>query len=188
MKFFFVILLVAIGFFLFVFHAPGFFREDEFSKHFERWGIVIDLPEFEFKDFFKDETRSLKKEILEAEKGSSILKITKTDVASHEKYIKDKKFLLNSLFLPTTSPYPGIITNIVECPKEFRPEETTLENGVMYTLFAGERFNYGICNKDLVKYYSIYGIFDCKEKGIFEIHAFFEEERGLESVLQSFRC
>jgi len=188
MKKFFIILLAAIGFFLFVFYVSVFLQKDELSKHLEEWGIVIDLPEFEFKDFFKDDTRSLEKEILEAEKGSSILKITKTDAASREKYISDKKFLLNSLFLPTTSPYPGIITNIVECPKEFRPEETTLENGVMYTLFAGERFNYGICDKDLVKYYSIYGIFNCKEKGIFEIYAFFEEEKGLENILQSFRC
>lgn len=188
MKTFFIILVSAIGVFLFVFYILRFFQKEEPSKYLESWGIIIDLPEFEFKDFSKDKTRSLTKETLEVEGEGLILTITKTDTTSNEKYISDKKFLLNSLFLPTTSPYPGIITNIVECPEEFRPKETTTKNGTVYTLFAGERFNYGICAKDLIEYYSMYGIFNCKEKGVFEVSIFSREDSYSETILRSFNC
>lgn len=63
-------------------------------------------------------------------------------------------FLLESLFSPTDSPYPEVLTNVIQCPEECKPKTKETENGIIYTLFAGDRFTYGICAQDLVAYYS----------------------------------
>lgn len=152
------------------------------------WGVSIDLSSFSLLSFSKNETRVLKVEKLEAINGATKVFVDKTKTEDHRKYIEDKKFILESLFLPTTSPYPEVITNVIECPSEFNPKALNTDNGIVYALFAGERYNYGVCSHDLVKYKSEYGIFDCKEKGIFEIRLFGKEEQDIEPIMNSFKC
>jgi hypothetical protein len=154
----------------------------------KKWGVRVDLAQFALADFSREETKTLAKEELAAELGETTVKLTKIETEAPQKYIQDKKFLLESLFAPTASPYPGVITNVIECPEEFKPKVAEVQNGTMYTLFAGERFNYGVCAKDLVAYYSAFGIFDCKEKGVFEIRAFSNDSREPETIVRSFAC
>ena len=184
-----------------VFAASSLFRYiayrpdgDNLEKHLKEWGVGINAAGFNVTDFSQTSKGGFVKEILEAKSNLAavggedvILQMTKISAAAPQKYISDKKFLLKSLFLPTTSPYPGVITNVVECPDEFKPKVQEGENGIIYTLFAGERFTYGICAEDLVAYYSAYGIFDCEEKGIFEVRVF-SKEAGAQAVVRSFRC
>ena len=158
------------------------------SGHLSRWRISLNLSEFKLSSFTKDKISTSKVEKLEAISGTTKVFIDKTEIEDHKKYIEDKKFLLESLFLPTTSPYPEVITNIIECPDEFKPRVRETNNGVVYTLFAGERFNYGVCSHDLVKYHSGYGIFDCKDKGIFEIRVFSDGNNEIERIMNSFKC
>ena len=152
------------------------------------WGISLDIYNFKLLSFTKDKTSFSKVEKLETVSGTTKVFIDKIEIEDHKKYIEDKKFLLESLFLPTTSPYPEVITNIIECPDEFKPRVRETNNGVVYTLFAGERFNYGVCSHDLVKYHSGYGIFDCKDKGIFEIRVFSDGNNEIERIMNSFKC
>lgn len=152
------------------------------------WGISLNLSGFELKNFSKDKTSFSSVDKLEALNDTVRVFIDRTKISDHKKYIDDRKFLLESLFLPTTSPYPEVITNIIECPNEFKPKEENVSNGVIYTIFAGERFNYGVCAKDLVKYNSKFGIFDCKEKGIFEIRIFSDGHNKIERIINSFKC
>lgn len=163
---------------------------DNLEKHFKEWKVSISTTGFKLTDFSESGSGGLAKEMIEAEGKSTVLKMTKIDTVAPQKYIEDKKFLLESLFLPTTSPYPGVITNIRECPEEFKPKVKDTENGTIYMLFAGARFNYGVCAQDLVEYSSIYGIFDCKEKGIFEVRVFSKTKtkEGLQPFIGSFSC
>ena len=160
------------------------------SGHLLKWGVNVDISGFKLLSFSKDKTSFSKAEKLEAVSDNDTTRvfIDRTEINSHRKYIEDKRFLVNSLFLPTTSPYPEVITNVIECPNEFKPKEKVIGNGVVYTLFAGERFNYGICSQDLIKYQSVYGIFDCKDKGIFEIRIFSTDDKKIEEIIQSFKC
>jgi hypothetical protein len=149
----------------------------------------LDVSSFRLLSFSKDKTSFSKVEKLEAGLGDTQIFIDRTKINDHKKYINDKKFLFESLFLPTTSPYPEVITNIIECPSEFKPKVRNINNGAVYSLFAGERFNYGICVKDLVMYQSEYGIFDCKGKGIFEIRVFSNSNKEkIKQILESFKC
>ena len=58
----------------------------------------------------------------------------------------------------------------------------------MCRLFAGARLNYGVCAQDLVEYYSTYGSFECKEKGIFGVRLFSKTEEQLQPFIESFAC
>lgn len=152
------------------------------------FGITINLSGFKLTNFTKDETRIIKSQALEARKDDVFIKITKSVTENHQKLIDDRIYLLNSLFVPTTSPYPEVITNIIECPYEFKPKAEKVTHGTIFTLFAGERYNFGICTYDLIKYKAIYGIFDCDKKGVFEVILFGQNADNLNSTVKSFYC
>ena len=181
---------------LFLHYAPGSFETiSNIEKHLVKWKVRIDTGGFLLTNFSESNSGGLARETLEAEfalagtqGGKVILKMTRIQTAASQKYMDDKKFLLESLFLPTTSPYPGVITNIRECPDEFKPTVEEVEQRIIYTLFAGSRFNYGVCAKDLVEYYSAFGIFDCKEKGIFEVRIFSKTKEQIQPFIGSFSC
>jgi len=158
------------------------------AERLQKWNVSMHAPDFALVDFIENRSGGVAKATVEAEGEDTILKITRIKTDAPQKYIDDKKFLLESLFLPTTSPYPGVITNIRECPEEFKPTVQTMEQGLIYTLFAGPRFNYGVCAQDLVEYYSAYGIFDCKEKGVFEVRVFSKVKENVQPFVGSFTC
>ena len=148
------------------------FRSSNLESRLKGWGISLDTSSFSLVSLDKDERIVSKVEKLEAVFGTTKVFIDRIEIEDHRKYIEDKKFLLESLFLPTTSPYPEVITNIIECPSEFKPKVRATNNGVVYALFANERLSFGVCSKDLVKYYSEYGIFDCGAKGVLKFAYF----------------
>jgi len=190
-----LISMLVLGAVLLFRYIPHSFSGDDLEKRLKEWGVGINAVGFTVTDFSESSMGGLAKETLEAKSYLAaaggedvILQMTKITTPAPQKYIDDKKFLLESLFLPTTSPYPGVITNIRECPEEFKPKVHYHENGSIYTLFAGARFNYGVCAQDLVEYYSAYGILDCKEKGTFEVRVFSKSEDLPETIAQSFKC
>ncbi len=152
------------------------------------WRINLNISGFKLISYSQDKTSFSKVEKLEAVSGTTQIKIHRINIDDHKKYIADKQFVLESLFLATTSPYPEVITNIIECPDEFKPKVRETNNGVVYTLFANERLNFGVCSKDLIKYHSEYGIFDCNKKGVFEIFVFSTDDKKIKEVMGSFKC
>lgn len=178
-------LLILVLLFVFV----SIFQKDEVSRHIANWRVRIDLSGFKLQTFSKEKlSGNVSKEELGAKRSETVVKITRTMLEDNKKYVTDRKFLLDGLFRPTTSPYPEVITNIIECEEEFKPKMQEIENGTIYTLFAGERFNYGVCVSDLVKYNSQYGIFDCGKKGVFEIRVFLPKTNSVEKLVDSFHC
>lgn len=180
------ILLIA----LLIISLTGFLliNNDPLKNHLNSWKIKMDLGEAKLVNTTTDKTRTYQTDTLEAKGGDMTIKIAKTETEDHQKFIHDRKFSLNSLFIPTTSPYPEVITNIIECDGEFKPKSQRLGKGEIFTLFAGERFNFGICTSDLVKYSAIYGIFDCGQKGIIEIWLFRKGGENLQPLAKTFSC
>lgn len=146
------------------------------------WGVGINLPSWQ------SYTLSQNGDSMDLFFNGSKLEIAKSSPENSRKFIDDRKELLRLLFEPTTSPYPEFITNIVSCGDEFKPKEEKAKNGVIYSLYAGSRFNYGVCSRDLIKYRSRYGIFDCGRKGIFEINIFSENDTAIDKIAKSFSC
>ena len=179
-----------LGFFLLLLLIGIFFvqRNTTLQGRLQEWGIRMDLPGFQMTNFSTEKTKAVQEENLEARKGEVIVRLTKSTVENNKKLIDDRVYLLESLFVPTTSPYPEVLSNNITCPEEFRPREEKVENGSVFTLFAGERFNFGICSQDLVKYKAVYGIFDCGDKGVFEVKLFGQNLSEMKTTAASFSC
>ena len=160
----------------------------------QKWGVTLahgadqveHLEELAHKGYLEDS--------LTIRKDALVLKISRrkdTGGLDAERFVADRSHLLESLFEPTTSPYPEVITNVIVCPSQFKPTKETVPNGVMYRLFAGERLNYGVCDASLVYYNSTYGIFNCGAKGVFELQAFNllrASDAGRQEWVTSFHC
>lgn len=165
-------------------------KKNEFASQLARWGVAMPAGrEFSVAAFRRSSTPTLRREDLEARRKNMFLYITRTETEFPQKYIGDKRAVLESLFEQTTSPYPGVITNVIECPEKFKPKTLTIDRGTIYTLFAGERFTYGVCADDLVAYRSLYGIFDCARKGVFEVRLFTPLAEPVPGdIMRSFNC
>ena len=108
-------------------------------------------------------------------------------------YTEDKKTSIESIFLSEPAHYPGIITRNVECPDEFQPIRGIKDGVSYYILYASERFSYGVCSRDEVRYRSLIGFLYCPQNGVFiEMKLFFPPEIFVESrdlgLLHSLRC
>lgn len=115
--------------------------------------------------------------------------IEKVSVVSNEKLVSDRKLLLESLYETAASPYADRVSSKIVCGEKYVPIKTKLDKGEYYTLWAGERYNFGVCSDDLVKYRAGYGVFDCGKKGVFEIRYFGNKETGdPNKLLESFNC
>lgn len=108
-------------------------------------------------------------------------------------YLEEKRVGIESLFINQPAHYPGIITRETECPTEFQPEKGAIGGTAYYIMYANDRFFYGVCVPDLIKYRSITGLLYCKEQSVFVEAKFFflpesfNRERALE-LLSSFQC
>ena len=128
--------------------------------------------------------------ILKAEHAKDV------DIAKATQYIDEKRFGIESLYQSTPSPYPDVITRTIECPDEFKPifyrSEQDNQDSLYYILYANDRFTYGACSDDLIRYRAIFYLVYCKEKNeIYQIELFTAPEEfthDLASLLKSFNC
>ncbi len=145
----------------------------------------MNLPGFKETSFVSREGHL---ETLSASAKDLIVEIDRSQPTQAEPYIAGRRALLASLFSPSSSPYPEVITNTLNCPDDLKPREATGSAGIIYLLPAGGRQNYGVCDPALVHYHSAYGIFDCQAKGVFEVKAFGGSDRSVYSIVNSFSC
>ena len=121
------------------------------------------------------------------------LKILKDiEVNSAEKYIGEQKTLFESIFKPQLPPYPEFLTKETGCDEMFLPVENSGENGEYYTVFAGQRFGFGICADDLIKYKASIKFLYCTNTRILAKLEYFVpnsmEFNDLIEVTESFNC
>lgn len=165
------------------------FLTKTFAGYRFRYQIRLETSNLKLVDVYKEISGTNKIEWVTGESGDIHILIGHSMPENPQKFIGDKIFLLNSLFEPTKSPYPEVITNIIDCPTEFKPIKQDFSTGIIYKLYAGGRYGYGICAKDLVKYDSFYGLFDCGKKGVFEIKIFGPAGGSrIEKIIKSFSC
>lgn len=109
-----------------------------------------------------------------------------------ERYIEEQMALLESLFEPQLPPYPEFLTKETGCNEKFKPIKKESQYGNYYLLYAGERFGYGICTEDLIKYKASIGFFYCSTKNIlFKIEYFIPYNKNPDKLInlnESFKC
>ena len=72
---------------------------------------------------------------------------------------------MTALFEKAVSPYPGEISNVIECGQEYKPVFAQEEiNGTQVSYFTGylnERLVFGACTEDQVEYQGIFALLYC---------------------------
>jgi hypothetical protein len=138
------------------------------------WGLVIEDSNFQLKEVYGKEGGSAPHKIVAA-KNDQLLRIEKISLSNVEnitRFTNDKKQVIDALYYSIPATYPGQITRVIECSKEFWPEyhrvTTELE---YYVLYATPRLTYGACSKDLIGYRSLLIFFAC-HNDLFQIELF----------------
>lgn len=134
-----------------------------------------------------------------AKKGQRVIKIEviKNIAPKYaDRYIEERKDMIESLYKRIPSPYPGMISKVIECSDEFKPKVVYLEieekNTPVYILYSTPRFTYGACVEDLIKYRgALTFIYREKEKTLYRIDLFiprkdFDKKKVL-NILSSFK-
>ncbi len=122
--------------------------------------------------------------------------LTNIDEKTSEDYIRNKKYITDSLFLNIATPYPDFITNTLECPERFKPEVKKIKidafETTYYEIFATNRLIYGACAEDLIKYKAILTWIYCeKGKSLFQVELFMPKDEFKEDYtgfIKSFEC
>lgn len=149
------------------------------------WGVQADLTGF---NLTADSSPRSGVSSLELRRRGVSLKVDRTETGDPDGLLNGRKILLASLYEPTTSPYPGVITNTLSCPENLKPQTIEVSSSrVVYSLPAGERDNYGVCSQDLVTERSAEGIMIC-QGAVMEVRAFGESTEDVLPVVESFRC
>lgn len=111
-----------------------------------------------------------------------------------QKIIADRKFFLLAMFKDQPSPYPGVLSNSIGCPKEFQPTviEDTVAVYLSFKLLATSNLIYGNCNPPDNYYYSTYLLFFCPARNDFFEVKFFtpikNPSKNYEGLDASLKC
>jgi len=121
-------------------------------------------------------------------KLEQIKNITKEEANS---FMNSDLSQINGIFLNYTSPYPGDVTNIIECPKEFRPVFHKMENDKnlrqYLTTYSNNRFGLGVCSWDLVEYENLIGWIYCpNNQNLYKIQYYLPIEEDKEKLIKFF--
>ena len=104
--------------------------------------------------------------------------------------VADEVLLVQRLFDDRQAPYPGQLSNTLQCDERFRPVERQVEGALStLTLYANDRLAYGGCSEDLLTYRASLAFFHAPEtERLFKIEVFAADpldDPGLE-LLDSF--
>lgn len=122
--------------------------------------------------------------------------ITDIDPDFAGRYIDEKKYVIGSLYKRIPSAYPGMISNIIECPDKFKPEVVVLEienkDVEVYILYSTSRCTYGACVDELIKYRGVLVfIYSESKKTLYQVEIFVPkqdfEKKEILSMLGSFK-
>ena len=160
--------------------------------------LNIDIPNIKnFNWAYNSNNQDNSIEIIELRRNTTFIKISKiNDVGkeSSEYYINYQLTMINSVFELKTSPYPGIITREIVCPEELKPVEvnTTELNSTYYLMYSTNRYSYGACSWDSIKYRVIFLFRYCEnKKELYQLEIFVpvdEFNENYEKMAENIRC
>lgn len=162
--------------------------------------VSMDLnKEYRITEFniIKDDTTEIK-EIFSAS-DEDILNIRIVNGLSEDKanqYITNQRYLVDNLFSKQKVPYPGPLTNTLECPEEYLPKVEEEKDGdswrVFYYLYANDRLTFGGCTDDILDYVAVLAFIYCKEKNeVYQLWYFTPKENqtvNYKEIVKSFKC
>lgn len=134
-----------------------------------------------------------------AQKKERVIKvevIKNIDAQRADRYIKERQYIIESLYSRIPSPYPGMVSKIIECSDEFKPKIIDLKiesrNIPVYLLFSTPRFTYGACADELIKYRGVLVfVYSEGDKILYQIEIFIPkqdfEKKEILSILSSFK-
>ncbi len=150
-----------------------FFVEERFPRHFSDY----------------------EEEALFANGESGILQLTLISNLTRERaqeYARSQFSVFESMFDKRLPPYPELITNATGCADEFLPQKKETPIGNYYTAYAGNRFNFGICDQSIAKYKSGVGIFYCEKlRREVKLSYFIDKSENFDTIdalMNSFIC
>ncbi len=149
------------------------------SRDLDRFTLIesINLEEKELLYLVADD------EHLKVEKHANI------DLESSERLVERDILLINGLFSNSISPYPGEISNEIECAEEFKPIffETGIGGRRYLTTYSNDRFGIGACSDDLLAYRFLMGWIYCPTVSeLYSIRYFVPLEREPEELAEFF--
>lgn len=110
-------------------------------------------------------------------------------------YNKIKEMNIESLYETAKSPYPGALSNEIECGTEYRPHMGKMTtNGIQITYIRGylnDRLQFGSCIKEEIKYTSYLALFHCASQKTwyqFEVITPLNETEKYKGIISSLRC
>lgn len=176
--------------------AAAAFAWYEYARSLSSLGFTLSgIDDFVIEERYTPYFSGPKEEVIYARSTSGILRLTlMTDVQSDsaEQYARSRALLLEGMFDPRLPPYPEFLTTATGCAEEFLPQRAETSLGYYYTVYADERFNYGICAHDLAKYKAGMGVFYCKNsKQMVKIDYFIDASENMSEVdrlMRSYEC
>lgn len=127
--------------------------------------------------------------------NDDVIKIETTQKTTEDfanKYIQKEITLIESFFEPQLPPYPEFLTQESSCEEKYRPLKQESRYGKYLIMYAGERFGYGVCVDNLIKYRATLGYFYCDNTNmLFKIEYFTNKDASIEKLInfnQSFVC
>jgi hypothetical protein len=132
------------------------------------------LSQFKSKEIYQENKNifsgllSYKKDLLRVEVRYRIKQI------EAEQHINAQIINMKGLFAKATSPYPGEISDEIDCQEKFKPTFTKIKtaSGVKIAYFTGylnQRLVFGACTEDQMFYKGVLALFYCpKQKQLFQ--------------------
>jgi hypothetical protein len=166
-----------VYFIIFIFFAAGvfaYFSSQQKSCQKLSCLVMKNLDQFQTKEVYQDDPKTYRallwfdEDLLRVEVNSAIA----NDEA--EKQIQAQITRMKALFEKAAAPYPGEVSDVIQCPEEFRPIfGTTNQNNLQISHFTGflnSRLVFGACTADQVIYQAVLALFYCPEqKQLFQL-------------------
>ncbi len=157
------------------------------------------IEDFVIKDQYVELNNQNEYKKIIAEKGNLSIRIETTHFNSSTEatnYINNRINMFESIFYPASSPYPGDVSRVIDCPEEFKPKKGTAQNNniefVYYATYGTERRGYGSCSWDNVHYKSVIAFIHCNSSNkIFQFEIFIpvNDKTGMmEKIINSITC
>lgn len=158
-----------------------------------------DLDKFRVQEIYQDD-KNIYRALLS--KDNDLLRVDiRTNISGPEatKQIQAQITRMKALFENAISPYPGEISDVIECGDEYNPVFAEEEiNGTQISYFKGylnERLVFGACTEDQIKYQVILALFYCvNQNQLFQLEiiapkeAFSRSPEMYSEMLSSLSC
>lgn len=146
----------------------------------------------EFKiDLFRELDRGF---LIKASNNGMVLKLNITMPISEMEAREHARLsikIIRSLYQALPSPYPGMISQAIQCPPQYQPQELQVETELLnlqtWLVSATNRLTYGACDDGLIGYHGVLSfIYRPEEKTLYRLELFYPKDRFTEDKLRKF--